>query len=117
MGMPCRRELQKKELVLGMSAFASWPGAMDKEGCLLGELGCLPILLTCPTQTELFHIHQPTEGHLLVALPGMTTSHCSSGQPLANLLDPSSEIISSKNSSLTPPWPHGFFSASPASST
>lgn len=40
-----------------------------------------------PTQSELFHSHQPTKGHLLVASPGMTDSHCCSGQPQAHPSD------------------------------
>lgn len=73
MGETLQRTAQKEGIGAG------WPGAVDRASCPLGELlGLTPP----PTQSELFHTHQPTKGHLLVALPGMTASHCSSGQPL-----------------------------------
>lgn len=82
-GRHCRGELREKEVVLEMNTSALWLGNVAKEGCLLGGLlGC-----DGPSRqsgNELFHAHQPTKKHLLVAFPGMTASHCSSGHPLAS---------------------------------
>ena len=77
MGEALQRRAQKEGIVAG------WPGAMASEGCPLGELlGCLP---PSPNpQRIISHTHQPTKGHLLVALPGMAASHCSPEQPLAS---------------------------------
>lgn len=85
MGEALQRRVQKEGIGPG------WPGAVDRASCPLGELpGCLP---PPPTQSELFPTHQPTKGHLLVALPGTITSHCSSGQQGSNPIRGSSSDV------------------------
>lgn len=109
-GRHCR---EGKGWLLGRNTYALWPGAVDR-GPVCWETNYWAVYCPPPhTRNELFQAHQPTKKHLLVALPGMTVSTV----PLATLWPvlptPAwTEILSSKNSSLTS-WLYRVFSSCP----
>lgn len=79
MGEAVQRRAQKEGIGAG--------GIFLLSGQELGtkRAACCP---SCQTGNELFHTHQPTRKHLLVALPGMTASHCSPGHPVGQSFRP-----------------------------